>query len=64
MENKNVTPINSFETMSFWFDKSDDDYIKMATNEYGLDAEEALSNLLERDFWKDVSKNVLNELKK
>jgi hypothetical protein len=35
----------------------------LATNEYGLDAEQALLNMLERDFCTDMNNNVVEELK-
>ena len=34
----------------FWHNKSDDECIELATNEYGVNAEEALKNMFERDF--------------
>jgi hypothetical protein len=51
------------EYLSFWHNKSDDECIELATNEYGLDAEQALRNMLERDFATDVNNNVIEELK-
>jgi hypothetical protein len=52
-----------FEHLSFWHNKSDDECIELATNEYGLDAEQALMNMLERDFVTDMNNNVIEELK-
>ena len=52
-----------FEHLSFWHNKSDDECIELATNEYGLDAEQALRNMLERDFVTDMNNNVIEELK-
>jgi hypothetical protein len=36
----------------------------MATNEYGVDVEQAFLNMLERDFCTEVSNNVVEALKK
>lgn len=50
--------------LSYWHNKTDDECIELATNEYGLDAEQALLNILERDFCTDINNNIVNELKK
>lgn len=51
--------------LSFWHNKSDDECIELATNEYGcINAEEALKNILERDFCTSVNNKVLEDLKK
>tara|TARA_R110001606_G_scaffold228800_1_gene376843 strand:+ start:162 stop:359 length:198 start_codon:yes stop_codon:yes gene_type:complete len=50
--------------LSFWHNKSDDECIELATNEYGVDAEEALKNILERDFCTSINNNVVEELLK
>jgi hypothetical protein len=50
--------------LSFWHNKTDDECIEMATNEYGVDAEQALMNMIERDFYTEVSNNVVEALKK
>jgi hypothetical protein len=34
----------------------------MATGEYGIDAEQALNNILERDFCTDISNKILESL--
>ena len=52
------------EMSSFWHNKTDDECIKLATNENGLDAEEALLNMFERDFWTQTNNNIINELTK
>lgn len=49
--------------MMFWGDKTDDDCIALATNENGLDAEQALLNIVERDFAVEFNKEVIEELK-
>ena len=59
--------INDFkaflEHLSFWHNKSDDECIELATNEHGLDAEQALMNMFERDFVTDINNNIIEELK-
>ena len=52
------------EHSSFWNNKTDDECMELATNENGLDAEQALLNMLERDFWTNVNTNVIDELTK
>ena len=49
--------------LSFWHNKSDDECIELATNEYGIDAEEALLNMLERDFCTSVNNHIVEDLK-
>ena len=49
--------------LSFWHNKTDDECIALATNENGLDAEQALLNMLERDFCTDMNNNVVQGLK-
>lgn len=59
-----INDVKSFlEHLSFWHNKSDDECIALATNEYGLDAEQALTNMLERDFVTEMNNNVIEELK-
>lgn len=48
--------------LSFWHNKSDDECLSLATNENGFDAEQALTNLLERDLCTDINNEFLNEL--
>ena len=48
----------------FWHNKSDDECIEMATNEYGVNAEEALKNILERDFCTIINNHVVEDLLK
>ena len=50
--------------LSFWHNKSDDECIEMATNEYGVNAEEALKNILERDFCTSINNHVVEDLLK
>jgi len=47
-----------------WRDKSDEQCIEMATNEYGVDAEQALMNILERDFCISLCNNIVEEIRK
>ena len=49
--------------MMFWSEKTDDDCVEMATVEDKLDAEQALSNMMERDFVLEFNKEVINGLK-
>ena len=51
------------EHLSYWHNKTDDECIELATNEYGLDTEQALMNMLERDFCTDINNNVVKSLK-
>lgn len=48
--------------LSFWHNKSDDECIELATNEYGVDAEQALMNMLQRDFCTSINNNVVELL--
>ena len=50
--------------LTFWHNKTDDECIEMATNEYGVDAEQALLNMLERNWCTEVNNNIVEELKK
>jgi len=50
--------------LSFWHNKSDGECIELATNEYGVDAKQALMNILERDFCTSINNNVTEELLK
>jgi hypothetical protein len=51
------------EHLSFWHNKTDDECIEMATGEYGVDSEQALKNILERDFCTEINYEVIKELK-
>ena len=50
--------------LSFWHNKTDDECIALATNECGVDAEEALMNIFERDFCTGINNNIVERLKK
>lgn len=47
-----------------WRDKSDEQCIQLATNECGVDAEQALMNILERDFCISLCNNIVEEIRK
>ena len=49
--------------MMFWGEKTDDDCIEMATTNGKLDAEQALINMIERDFALEFNKEVIEGLK-
>ena len=49
--------------LTFWHNKTDDECIEMATSETGVNAEQALKNMLERDFVMEMNKNIVDELK-
>lgn len=51
------------EHLSFWHNKTDEECIQMATNEFGVDAEQALLNMLERDLCTGVNNEALQKLK-
>ena len=51
------------EHLSFWHNKTDDECIELAKDENGnLDAEQALINILERDFVTSYNEGVVQEL--
>jgi hypothetical protein len=51
--------------LSFYHNKSDDECIQMATDENGnVDAEQALLNMLERDFCTELNNELIEDLKK
>lgn len=61
----NTINLNVFlKHLSFWHNKTDDECINLATNELGLDSEQALTNMLERDFCTEINNNIVEELKK
>ena len=51
------------QNMMFWSEKTDKDCIEMATTDGKLDAEQALINMIERDFAIEFNKEVIEELK-
>lgn len=48
--------------LSFWHNKTDTACIKMASNEYGVDASRAVTNMLERDFCTEMNISIAEEL--
>lgn len=54
---------NLLKHLSFWHNKSDDECIELATNDNGLDAEQALLNMLERDLCTDINNELIKYLK-
>lgn len=63
METELNKPRTFLEHFSFWHNKSDEECEALATNEYGLDAEQALMNMLERDFCTEVNNDIIEQLK-
>ena len=51
------------QNMMFWGEKTDNDCIEMATTDGKLDAEQALTNMIERDFAIEFNKEVIEGLK-
>jgi hypothetical protein len=51
------------KNMMFWAEKTDDDCIEMATTDGKLDSEQALINMIERDFAMEFNKEVVEGLK-
>jgi hypothetical protein len=60
-----INDINKFtEHLTFWHNKSDDECIALATNENGLDAEQALMNMMERDFVTEMNNDIFEDFRK
>ena len=51
------------QNMMFWSKKTDENCIEMATTDGKLDAEQALTNMIERDFAIEFNKKVIEGLK-
>jgi hypothetical protein len=62
MATTSISQSGLFKHLTFWHNKTDDECIEMATGEYGIDAEQALNNILERDFCTDISNKILESL--
>lgn len=58
----NIDGKELLEHLSFWHNKTDDECIALATNENGLDAEQALNNMLERDFCTSINNEAVKRL--
>ena len=54
---------NLLKHMMFWGEKTDENCIEMATTDGKLDAERALTNMIERDFAIEFNKEVIEGLK-
>lgn len=50
------------ERIMFWGSKTDDECIERATVEGKLDAEQALLNMMERDFAVEFNKEIIKEV--
>jgi hypothetical protein len=61
--NKRIDGNDLLKNMMFWSEKTDDDCVEMATVEGKLDAEQALINMIERDFALEFNKEVVEGLK-
>ena len=61
--NVKMSQSNLLKHLSFWHNKTDDECIEMATNENGVDAEQALLNILERDLCTGINNSAIEELK-
>lgn len=63
--NINVDSGEFLKHLFFWHNKTDEECIEMATSEYGgIDAEQALLNMLERDFCTAINNNFVEEMMK
>ena len=58
----NIDGNDLLKHMMFWGEKTDDECIALATTNGTLDAEQALSNIVERDFAVEFSKEVVEGL--
>jgi hypothetical protein len=57
-----MTLDNVLNHLSFWHNKTDDECIELAKDKDGnLDAERALSNMIERDLCTEINNEVINE---
>jgi hypothetical protein len=58
----NIDGNDLLKHMLFWGEKTDDDCIEMATSEGKLDAQQALLNIVERDFAVEFNKEAVKGL--
>ena len=58
----NINSSDLLKHMMFWGEKTDDDCVEMATTDGYLDAEQALLNIIERDFAVEFNKEVVKGL--
>ncbi len=59
-----IKSIDFLRHLSFWHNKTDDECVELATNDNGVDAEQALTNMIERDLCTTINNNVTDELMK
>jgi hypothetical protein len=52
------------EHLAFWHNKTDGECVALATNDGGVDVEQALMNILERDFCTSINNNAVEMLRK
>ena len=62
--NKEIDGNDLLKHLTYWHNKTDDECIALATNENGVDAGQALMNILERDFCTSVNNSALEQLRK
>jgi hypothetical protein len=48
--------------LTFWYNKTDDECVELATTNGNVDAEQAMLNMLERDFCTSVNNSVIEDL--
>lgn len=53
---------NFLEHLSYWHNKTDEECIELASDKYGVDAEQALKNMLERDFCTSINNRIVEDL--
>ncbi len=58
----NIDGNDLLKHMMFWGEKTDDECITLATTNGTLDAEQALLNIVERDFVLEFNKEVIKGL--
>lgn len=58
----NIEGNDLLKHMMFWGEKTDDECATLATTEGKLDAEQTLSNMIERDFAVEFNKKVIKGL--
>ena len=63
MKIKKIDGNDLLKHMMFWAEKTDDDCIEIATTNGELDSEQALINMIERDFAIEFNKEVIEGLK-
>lgn len=60
-----IDPNDLLKHLMFWHNKTYDECIELATNEYNvIDAEQALLNMIESDFCTGLNDEIFKELMK